>query len=138
MAPAEVPFLPTTTEEKTLRESFIRDEDERPTVAYNQFSNEIPIISLAGIDSEDGRAEVCRKIVEACEDWGVFQVVDHGVDASMISEMTRLAREFFTLPAEEKLRYDMSGGKKGGFIVSSHLQVLIVEICGLHFALCLR
>jgi naringenin 3-dioxygenase len=32
-------------------------------------------------------------------------------------------RDFFALPAEEKLRFDMSGGKKGGFIVSSHLQV---------------
>ncbi|XP_075495843.1 flavanone 3-dioxygenase F3H1-like isoform X2 [Primulina tabacum] len=36
--------------------------------------------------------------------------------------MTRLAREFFDLSPEEKLHYDMSGGKKGGFIVSSHLQ----------------
>lgn len=118
-----VPFLPTTTEAKTLRQSFIRDEDERPKVPYNQFSSEIPVISLAGIDSADGRAEVCRKIVEACEDWGIFQVVDHGVDSGLVSEMTRLARDFFALPPEEKLRYDMSGGKKGGFIVSSHLQV---------------
>ncbi|CAI9763793.1 unnamed protein product [Fraxinus pennsylvanica] len=36
--------------------------------------------------------------------------------------MIRLARDFFALPAAEKLRFDMSGGKKGGFIVSSHLQ----------------
>ncbi|KAK9284664.1 hypothetical protein L1049_023840 [Liquidambar formosana] len=109
--------------EKTLQSSFVRDEDERPKVAYNQFSNEIPIISLAGIDDVDGkRAEICQKIVEACEDWGVFQVVDHGVDATLISQMTGLAREFFALPPEEKLRFDMTGGKKGGFIVSSHLQ----------------
>ncbi|XP_058091054.1 flavanone 3-dioxygenase F3H2 [Magnolia sinica] len=121
MAPA-TPFLPTATNETTLRSSFIRDEDERPKVAYNQFSNEIPVISLAGIDSPDGRSVVCKKIVEACEDWGIFQVVDHGVDSDLISDMTRLAREFFTFPAEEKLRFDMSGGKKGGFIVSSHLQ----------------
>lgn len=109
--------------EKTLQQSFVRDEDERPKVAYNQFSNEIPIISLSGIDEVEGRrAEICNKIVEACEDWGVFQIVDHGVDAKLISEMTRLARDFFALPPEEKLRFDMSGGKKGGFIVSSHLQ----------------
>ncbi|GAB4848473.1 Envelope glycoprotein gp160 [Ancistrocladus abbreviatus] len=109
--------------EKTLQTSFIRDEDERPKVAYNQFSNEIPVISLAGIDDVDGaRAEICKKIVEACEDWGIFQVVDHGVDSNLTTEMTRLAREFFALPADEKLRFDMSGGKKGGFIVSSHLQ----------------
>ncbi|XP_077231058.1 flavanone 3-hydroxylase [Tasmannia lanceolata] len=121
MAPV-TPFLPTITEEKTLRASFIRDEDERPKVAYNVFSNEIPVISLAGIDSPDGRADVCKKIVEACEDWGIFQVIEHGVDSSLVSDMTRLAREFFLLPPEDKLRFDMSGGKKGGFIVSSHLQ----------------
>ncbi|KAJ9172676.1 hypothetical protein P3X46_015889 [Hevea brasiliensis] len=121
MAPATLTAL---AEEKTLQESFVRDEDERPKVAYNQFSDEIPVISLAGIDEVVGgkRAEICKKIVEACEDWGIFQVVDHGVDAKLVSEMTRLAKEFFALPPEEKLRFDMSGGKKGGFIVSSHLQ----------------
>ncbi|XP_050366895.1 naringenin,2-oxoglutarate 3-dioxygenase [Argentina anserina] len=109
--------------EKTLQQSFVRDEDERPKVAYNQFSNDIPVISLAGIEEVEGRrAEICKKIVEACEDWGVFQIVDHGIDPKLISEMTSLAREFFALPPEEKLRFDMSGGKKGGFIVSSHLQ----------------
>nr|UYB77874.1 flavanone 3-hydroxylase [Begonia x semperflorens-cultorum] len=121
-------MAPTTplsafSEEKQLNLKFVRDEDERPKVAYNQFSDDIPIISLAGIDEVDGRrADICRKIVDACEDWGVFQVIDHGVDTKLISEMTRLAREFFALPSEEKLRFDMSGGKKGGFIVSSHLQ----------------
>lgn len=126
-------MAPTTTltslaEEKTLQSSFIRDEDERPKVAYNQFSNEIPIISLKGLDDKDGaRNEICKKIVEACEDWGIFQVIDHGVDSNLISEMTKLAREFFALPPEEKLRFDMSGGKKGGFIVSSHLQVPLLN-----------
>lgn len=127
MAPAVTPFLPTATDEKTLRPSFVRDEDERPKVAYNQFSDDIPVISLAGIDDVEGaggekRRDICRKIVAACEDWGIFQVVDHGVDAELVSEMTRFSKEFFKLTPEEKLRFDMSGGKKGGFIVSSHLQ----------------
>ena len=120
MAPSTLTAL---AQEKTLNSRFVRDEDERPKVAYNQFSDEIPVISLAGIDDDARRSEICRKIVEACEDWGIFQVVDHGVDTALIAEMTRLAREFFALPAEEKLRFDMTGGKKGGFIVSSHLQV---------------
>ncbi|KAL3573555.1 hypothetical protein D5086_024168 [Populus alba] len=120
MAPSTLTAL---AGEKTLQASFVRDEDERPKVAYNQFSNEIPVISIAGIDDGgEKRAEICNKIVEACEEWGVFQVVDHGVDAKLVSEMTTLAKEFFALPPEEKLRFDMSGGKKGGFIVSSHLQ----------------
>ncbi|KAJ6736838.1 putative proteinRINGENIN2-OXOGLUTARATE 3-DIOXYGENASE [Salix viminalis] len=120
MAPSTLTAL---AEEKTLQASFVRDEDERPKVAYNDFSNEIPVISIAGMDDGgEKRGEICSKIVKACEEWGVFQIVDHGVDAKLVSEMTTLAKEFFALPPEEKLRFDMSGGKKGGFIVSSHLQ----------------
>lgn len=112
------------TEEKSLNPKFIRDEDERPKVAYDQFSNDIPVISLADSGGAK-RAEVCRRIVAACEDWGIFQVVDHGVEPTVVEKMTSLAREFFALPSQDKLRFDMSGGKKGGFIVSSHLQVYI-------------
>ncbi|KAI3464835.1 hypothetical protein Pfo_021498 [Paulownia fortunei] len=115
--------LTALAEDNPLHQKFIRDEDERPKVAYNHFSDEIPVISLAGINESGGkRAEICRKIVAACEDWGIFQVLDHGIESKLVSSMTRLAREFFALPPEEKLRFDMSGGKKGGFIVSSHLQ----------------
>lgn len=112
--------------ETALQSSFVRDEDERPKVGYNEFSDEIPVISLKGIDDDvhGRRVEICNEIVKACEDWGIFQVVDHGVDAGLIADMTRLSKEFFSLPPEEKLRFDMSGGKKGGFIVSSHLQVV--------------
>lgn len=121
MAPAKT--LTSLSDANTFESRFLRDEDERPKVAYNQFSSDIPIISLAGIDEVDGRrAQICKHIVEACEDWGIFQVVDHGVDAKLISDMTTLAKEFFALTPDEKLRFDMSGGKKGGFIVSSHLQ----------------
>ncbi|XP_023551803.1 naringenin,2-oxoglutarate 3-dioxygenase-like [Cucurbita pepo subsp. pepo] len=121
--------LTDLADEPTLQPDFIRDEDERSKVPYNQFSNEVPIISIAGIDDVEGggRAEICRKIVDTCEDWGIFQIVDHGVDSEIVSDMARLAREFFALPSEEKLRYDMSGGKKGGFIVSSHLKGEVVK-----------
>ncbi|XP_073136984.1 naringenin,2-oxoglutarate 3-dioxygenase [Henckelia pumila] len=121
--------LTEQAQEESLNPKFIRDEDERPKVAYNDFSVEIPVISLAGIDesANNERDQVRRKIVAACEDWGIFQVIDHGVDAKLIAEMTRFARQFFDLSPEDKLRYDMSGGKKGGFIVSSHLQGEMVQ-----------
>ncbi|RID72468.1 hypothetical protein BRARA_C04358 [Brassica rapa] len=125
MAPATLTELAGESE---LNSKFVRDVDERPKVAYNDFSNEIPVISLAGIDHVGGkRGDICRQIVEACEDWGVFQVVDHGVDTKLVADMTRLASDFFSLPPEDKLKFDMSGGKKGGFIVSSHLQGEVVQ-----------
>lgn len=124
---------PIPLDGQTLPESFIRSEADRPKVAYNAFSNEIPVISLANVDDEDDgvvggggqgrRAEARRKIAEACEEWGVFQVVDHGVDQVLMDEVLRLSKEFFALPAEEKLKFDMTGGKRGGYLVSSHIQV---------------
>lgn len=126
MAPVSsaAPFLPTASSETTLRPSFVREEDERPKVPHDRFSDEVPVISLDGIDDDAARrGEIRDRVAAACEGWGIFQVVDHGVDAALVAEMTRLAREFFALPPQEKLRFDMSGGKKGGFIVSSHLQV---------------
>jgi len=120
-----VPFLPTAASgEATLRASFVREENERPKVPHDRFSDEVPVVSLEGIDGGGARrAEIRDRVAAACEDWGIFQVVDHGVDAALVADMARLARDFFALPAEDKLRFDMSGGKKGGFIVSSHLQV---------------
>ena len=122
MAPTIVkPFSAKTP--STVDHSFVLDEEERPRVAYNQFSDAIPVISLAGIDESDGRRlEIRQNVVKACEEWGIFQVVDHGVDSHLISEMFRLCGEFFALTPEEKLRF--VGGKKGGFLVSSHLRVI--------------
>ena len=88
-----------------------------------EFSDEIPVISLSGIDDVGRKKEeICGQIVEACEKWGMFQAVDHGVDTNLMVNMTRLARDFFALTTEEKLRFHMSGGE-GGFSISSHLQV---------------
>lgn len=124
MAPAIVePF--SAEVRTTISPSFVLCEEERPKVKHNHFSDAIPIISLAGINEAGGRrSEICQKIVKACEEWGIFQVVDHGVDSQLISDMFRLTRQFFALSPDEKLQYDMSGGKKGGFLVSSHLRVI--------------
>uniref|UniRef100_A0A0D6QW41 Fe2OG dioxygenase domain-containing protein n=1 Tax=Araucaria cunninghamii TaxID=56994 RepID=A0A0D6QW41_ARACU len=119
---------------KSLQTIFIRDEDERPKVAYNQFSKDIPVISLAGMEGQqEQRARVRDEVSKACKEWGIFQVIDHGVPSELVKAMNQLSRDFFALPAEEKLKYDMRGGKRGGFVVSSHLQGEAVldwrEIC---------
>ncbi|KAK4802048.1 hypothetical protein SAY86_000251 [Trapa natans] len=92
------------------------------------FSDDIPFISLHGIDDESGagRAEICRKIVEACEDWGgrlPGSGPRRGHEACGGHDKAR--QGLLRLSPEEKLRFDMSGGNKGGFTVSSHLQDMV-------------
>ncbi|KAL0756890.1 hypothetical protein Bca101_094558 [Brassica carinata] len=84
---------------------------ESKTISNN---DKIPVISLSGIDDVGGKKEdICRQIVEVFGKWGMFQAVDHGVDTNFMADMTRLARDFFALTTEEKLRFDMSGGLEG-------------------------
>ncbi|XP_071722283.1 naringenin,2-oxoglutarate 3-dioxygenase-like [Rutidosis leptorrhynchoides] len=117
------PTLTSLAAGKTLPPDFVLDEEVCPRVPYNQFSTEIPVISLSWIDQVgDSRDEICQKIADSLEDWGIFQVVDHDVDKKLISDMMELSNEFFSLPDEEKLRFDMSNGHKNGFMVSDHLK----------------
>lgn len=117
-----MPSLPL--DNQSLPESFVQDKDDRPQVPHDAFSDEVPVVSLAGIDDAgEGRINARKKIVEACEKWGVFQAVDHGVDQGLVDEMVRLSKEFFALPAQEKLEVAMSGDRRGGYLVSSTHQV---------------
>ena len=46
-----------------------------PRVLHVGVGVEVPVIDLAGSD-----AAVASEVASACEEWGFFQVVNHGVD----------------------------------------------------------
>ncbi|KAG0626843.1 hypothetical protein M758_2G155900 [Ceratodon purpureus] len=62
---------------------------------------EVPVVDLQGVDGER-RHLVVQQIRRACEDWGVFQVINHGVPVALLTAMLQQAKEFFQLPVEEK------------------------------------
>jgi isopenicillin N synthase-like dioxygenase len=70
----------------------------------------LPVIDVAGLLSTDGaeRAEVGRRIGDACEDRGFFYIVGHGVPDAMIAETLAAARAFFDLPQDAKAAIDKS------------------------------
>ncbi|XP_031476194.1 flavanone 3-dioxygenase-like [Nymphaea colorata] len=119
------PFLAATGQEATaaIPPAFIRCKAERPKVPHDHFADAIPVVSLAGLDSGNGAARLSRlrNIATALEQWGAFQVVDHGVDAALISTMLDLSTRFFALPAEDKLRFEMTAGGCGGFVHSNRI-----------------
>ncbi|KAI7756333.1 hypothetical protein M8C21_025767 [Ambrosia artemisiifolia] len=44
-------------------------------------------------------------VSEACREWGLFQVVNHGVREELMAATRRVWREFFSLPMEMKQEY---------------------------------
>nr|GMC65249.1 gibberellin 3-beta-dioxygenase 3-like [Ipomoea batatas] len=57
--------------------------------------------SVPLIDLEDPQA--LEKIKMACENWGVFQVINHGIPMELLAQIEHQARRFFDLTREEKL-----------------------------------
>nr|GME21709.1 gibberellin 2-beta-dioxygenase 2 [Ipomoea batatas] len=60
----------------------------------------IPTIDLS---SED-RARLSDQVVKACEEVGIFKVVNHGVSDKTVASMEMEALSFFSKPAAEKRR----------------------------------
>ncbi|CAL9009260.1 unnamed protein product [Prunus brigantina] len=60
----------------------------------------IPTIDLSNYN----RSKLSEQIVEACEEYGFFKVVNHGVPKEVIERMEAQGADFFAKPAMEKQR----------------------------------
>ncbi|KAJ9686180.1 hypothetical protein PVL29_015194 [Vitis rotundifolia] len=89
--------------------------DAKSGSAVSQFR--VPLIDLDGVDDNATlRAKIIDQVREACENWGFFQVVNHGIPASVLEEMidgirgfheqdTQMKKEFYTRDFKEKVSF---------------------------------
>ncbi|KAI4330069.1 hypothetical protein MLD38_028377 [Melastoma candidum] len=88
---------------------YIRPEQEQPSVTtYHGPVPTIPTVDLGDADREG----LVRAVAAASREWGLFQVVNHGIPAEVIVELQRVGKEFFELPAEEKEKYASPPGSQ--------------------------
>ncbi|KDP28403.1 hypothetical protein JCGZ_14174 [Jatropha curcas] len=86
--------------------NYIRDLHDRPNlreVVETLDGSNIPLIDLQGLNGPN-RSSLVREIGQACQDYGFFQVKNHGISKEVIDEMLRVATEFFHLPESERLK----------------------------------
>lgn len=66
----------------------------------------IPIIDFQDIDRDaSARCEIIDKVRKACEKWGFFQVVDHGIPLNILEEIINAVRKFHELDADVKKEF---------------------------------
>ncbi|XP_009790805.1 hyoscyamine 6-dioxygenase-like [Nicotiana tabacum] len=65
---------------------------------------EIPLIDLEKAKGEE-RAVIVQQLRKACEEYGFFQVINHGVPEDLMKGAMKVYQEFFSLPVEEKANY---------------------------------
>ena len=62
---------------------------------------QVPIIDLAGCHDAPS-PEIVETIAQAAEEFGFFQIVNHGITDAQIAEVWKATRAFFALPLETK------------------------------------
>ena len=71
---------------------------------------DLPVIDISALVAGDDPREAATGIDRACREVGFFYVTGHGVDPGMVRTLEGLAREFFSLPPEEKAEVAMERG----------------------------
>ncbi|KAK3193575.1 hypothetical protein Dsin_024885 [Dipteronia sinensis] len=61
-------------------------------------SNNIPVLDLGGND----RNEIIQQIMKASQEFGFFQVINHGVSKELMDETRNVVKEFHAMPAKDK------------------------------------
>ncbi|KAJ7200905.1 hypothetical protein O6H91_Y494400 [Diphasiastrum complanatum] len=85
--------------------AFVLDPEWRPKLGNtSNSSDQIPVIDLEPIwiHHPTRIQQVVEQIGEACENWGFFQIINHGIPLLLFDELKELAVEFFRLPVSEK------------------------------------
>ncbi|KAK6933467.1 Non-hem dioxygenase N-terminal domain [Dillenia turbinata] len=82
---------------------------DRPSSENEDFSVvnsniRLPTIDFAQLQSSN-RSEVMASLAKACEEYGFFQLINHGIASDVISHMSDASKRFFELPYEERSKY---------------------------------
>lgn len=85
------------------------DRSDKPTA--------IPTIDMIKLlkGSEDTDSAQLETLHSTCKEWGVFQLMNHGVSPMLLEKLKYEIEEFFKLPLEEKMKYQIRPGDVEGY-----------------------
>ncbi|XVE55280.1 hypothetical protein DITRI_Ditri03aG0145900 [Diplodiscus trichospermus] len=63
----------------------------------------IPVIDFSKLNGEE-RAKTLAQIANACEEWGFFQLVNHGIPEELLERVKKVTSEFYKLEREENFK----------------------------------
>ncbi|KAG6554928.1 hypothetical protein Mapa_003512 [Marchantia paleacea] len=84
-----------------IEEKFRASEEYHPTLRHDSLAD-IPVIDLSRAAAV--AEAVSKQVGDAACDWGIFQIVNHGISVDTLQEIESQGRKFFQLPTERKLR----------------------------------
>ncbi|CAL5353637.1 unnamed protein product [Camellia sinensis] len=86
---------------RTIPEGYIFPPDIRPGKLIVPLCKTIPVIDLSMAEARD-RNSIIKKVLNASQEFGFFQLINHGVSENLMDETMDLFKEFFDMPADDK------------------------------------
>ncbi|KDP20394.1 hypothetical protein JCGZ_05277 [Jatropha curcas] len=84
----------------------------------------VPLIDMTKLENPESQAMEVYKLHSACKEWGIFQLINHGVSDESLRNMRKKVKEFFELPLTEKEGWAQKPGSSEGygqlFVTSEH------------------
>ncbi|GJM87619.1 hypothetical protein PR202_ga03591 [Eleusine coracana subsp. coracana] len=95
-------------------ERYIRPDIDHDAVVVGDYGK-VPVVDLSRLLSKEFVQEETSKLMFACEEWGFFQLLNHGIAEDVIFNIKRDIQEFFQLPLEAKNAYTQRPGDLQGY-----------------------
>ncbi|XP_043689629.1 protein SRG1-like [Telopea speciosissima] len=99
----------------TVPPRYIRPDQDPPIISDTVSLPAVPIIDLQKLLSVESMDSELARLHSACQDWGFFQLINHGVSSSLVEKTKLEIQEFFKLPMEEKKKFWQQPGDLEGF-----------------------
>ncbi|MED6118660.1 hypothetical protein PIB30_004709 [Stylosanthes scabra] len=93
----------------------------------------VPVIDMVKLLSQHHKEPELQKLHYACKDWGFFQLINHGVNTSLLESMKKGSQDFFNQPIEEKKKRfgQLDGDVQGygqAFVVSMNINLSLMSL----------
>ncbi|XP_042519161.1 protein SRG1-like [Macadamia integrifolia] len=99
----------------TIPPRYIRTDQDPPIISGAATLPAVPVIDLHKLLSVESSDLERARLHSACQEWGFFQLLNHGVSSSLVEKTKLEIQEFFKLPIEEKRKFWQQPGALEGF-----------------------
>ncbi|EEF42743.1 Flavonol synthase/flavanone 3-hydroxylase, putative [Ricinus communis] len=100
---------------------YVFRSDDEETLNCHSFSTIIPTFDFKLLLSKETSDLEIEKLHSICKEWGIFQLVNHGV-SSIMAKLNHEIEEFYKLPLEEKMKYKIRPGEFEGYGTISRMK----------------
>ncbi|XWS31436.1 hypothetical protein CRYUN_Cryun23aG0075600 [Craigia yunnanensis] len=88
--------------DQSLPESYIFPPETRPGKLSIPSDDTIPVVDLG--EASINRSNTIQKVLKASQEFGFFQVVNHGVSENVLNDTMNVVKEFFDMPKANSIQ----------------------------------